>query len=93
MNAIILTVGLALILFGGYIAALNWWGLYASCRDKSFHSSIPFIGSMFLGTGMFLIPATRRYTATAIFIDYGTLVLLLSIPVLARRFLKARARS
>ena len=42
---------------------------------------------------MFLIPATRRYAVTAVLMDYGTLVLLLSIPLLAREFFKTRARN
>jgi hypothetical protein len=69
---------------GGIVAALNWWSLYASHRDKHFHSSIPLVGTILLGAGMFLFPVTRHYFWTAIFFDYGTLVFLVAVPVLVK---------
>jgi hypothetical protein len=63
---------------------LNWWSLYASYRDKRFYSGVPLVGATLLGAGLFILPTSRHYCWSAIFLDCGTLALLAAFPVLAR---------
>jgi hypothetical protein len=72
----------ALIVFGGLLCLMNWMTLYQSHRTKKFHSAIPLFGAFLLGSGMFLIPATRHLAWIAIPLDYGTLILLFTLPQL-----------
>lgn len=80
---LISTAAAALILLGAIVALANWWSLYSSLRTKKFCSPVPLAGAMFLGGGMFLLPAARPYCWSALLIDYGTLSLLLAAPRIA----------
>ena len=73
-------LALLLIACGGLMAVLNWWTMFWSYHTKRFHSIVPFVGAGLLGTGMFILPATRWYCWTALLLDFGTFALLLALP-------------
>jgi hypothetical protein len=77
-------IAISLVVLGGLIAVANWWSVISSFRTKRFHSAVPLLGAVLLGTGMFLLPATRPFCLIAVVIDYGTLALLLASPRLVR---------
>jgi hypothetical protein len=72
----------AFLMLGAYIATINWLCIYWSNRDKKHHSSVPFIGALFLGVGLAGFSATRSFWWTSIFLDYGTLIGILGLPYL-----------
>jgi hypothetical protein len=92
MDSTLMKAAVALIVLGGFVALLNWWSLYASYRDKKFHSSVPLLGAGLLGVGMFILPSSRRYSWSAIFFDYGTLVFLIALPTLVKEGWSASKR-
>ena len=73
-----------LIGLGGFIAIMNWASVIATRRTGRFHSTVPLVGAVFLAAGLALLPATRNYAWAAILVDYGTLILLYSLPRLVR---------
>ncbi len=77
-------LALLLIAFGGLIAVLNWWTIFWTYHTKRFHSVVPLVGAVLLGTGMFMLNATRWYCWTALLLDFGTLALLLALPRIFR---------
>ncbi len=84
------TISIVLILIGGFVAFVNWFSFFQSYSTKRFHSTVPLIGAVLLGGGMFILPATRSYCWSALFLDYGTLALLLAFPNLFREFWSTR---
>ncbi|MBM9520827.1 hypothetical protein JWG39_13470 [Desulforhopalus vacuolatus] len=79
---ITILTGLSIAL-GGYIAIMNWYTIYASYTSEKNVSSVPFFGAFFLVLGLLGFPLTSRYAWAGILVDYGTLVLLLALPMLA----------
>ncbi len=76
------------MVLGGLLSLANWLGIFQSNITKRFHSPVPLIGAILLGTGMLLNPTARPYAWTALFLDWGTLALLISLPWLIRDFWK-----
>lgn len=74
------------ILLGGLIALLNGMTIYRRCRTGRFSSTVPILGALFLGMGLYLMPKTRPYAWMALFLDPGTVSLLVSLPKVAREF-------
>ena len=72
------------ILLGGYISLMNWMMLYLSIKKKKFHSSVPFFGAIFLGSGLAYFESTRNYAVLSVIADWGTLVFFVSIPNLIK---------
>jgi hypothetical protein len=83
-------VAIFLMVIGGFIALANWLTAFQSYRTRRFHSAVPLIGAVLLGSGMFILPPSRFYCWTALVFDYGTLALLLASPNLAREFWSTR---
>ena len=81
----ILVIALLLIDFGSLISLMNWVCCYASWKSNRFHSAIPIFGAAFLALGLFTLPVTRRWTWLALIVDYGTLVLLISLPYIIKQ--------
>lgn len=77
-------IGLVLIGLGRFVAILNWTAVIASHRTGRFHSAVPLIGAVLLANGLALLPRTRHYAWAAILVDYGPLILLISLPRLVR---------
>jgi len=75
-----LAIAIVLMTLGGWIAFVNWLGIYLSYRTKRFHSPAPFLGAMLLGAGMWTLTATRKWAWIAIVLDYGTLALVVALP-------------
>ena len=73
-------IALVLMSLGGFIAVANWLSIYLSWYTGRFHSPIPVIGGLFLFVGMFLLPAMRLWSWTAVLLDYGTMGLLIASP-------------
>ena len=73
-----------LIALGGFVVVMNWVMIIATRRTGRFHSTVPLVGALLLGAGLALLPPTRHYAWAAILTDYGTLVLLYSLPRLVR---------
>ena len=70
--------------FGGYIAGMNWYSIYASHKAGRNVSSIPLVGAWFIVLGLCGFQQTKPYAWAGILVDYGTLTLMLAIPSLAR---------
>jgi hypothetical protein len=79
-------IGIISIILGGLISLANWVCLYRSWKTKRHISSAPLIGAILLVFGLFKFEVTRPYAWIGIFVDYGTLVLICSIPVLIKEF-------
>ncbi len=77
------TAGLLLAL-GCWLSLLNWSALFLSWWSGKFHSAIPLVGGFCLGAGALLLPALRPYAWVAVFLDWGTLVVVVSLPWLVR---------
>jgi hypothetical protein len=75
---------LVFIALGGFIVVMNWWMVIATHRTGQHHSAVPLVGAVLLGAGLALLPQTRLYAWVAILADYGTLILLISLPMLVR---------
>ena len=75
---------LVLIALGGFVAIMNWWMVITTCRTGRHHSVVPLVGALFLGAGLALMPRTRHYAWAAALADYGTLIVLYSLPRLVR---------
>ena len=73
-------IAFAFIGLGGYFAALNWLSLYQSYRTGRFCSPIPFVGALFLGTGLLILPETRPFAWVALILDFNTLIFLIALP-------------
>ncbi len=71
---------------GGIFSLSNWVGLYKSWRNKKFVSPVPIVGALLLGLGLSYFEKTRYYAFLSAFVDYGTLVLIISTPSLAKQF-------
>ena len=81
-----LLLGIALIVLGSALSLANWYTLYAYlCKDR-YSSVVPLLGAILLGSGMATIPRTRPFAWLAVIADYGTLVLIISLPQLVYAF-------
>jgi len=69
---------------GSLIALYNWATVYLSWRTKKFVSSIPIFGALFLGLGLIFFEKTRYYALLCLVADYGTLILIASLPRLIK---------
>jgi hypothetical protein len=79
---------LALMTVGSLLAVVNWFTLYQTWRSGRFCSAIPLFGAFLLGAGMLLLPSTRPFAWLAAILDYGTLILIVSLPRLVNEFWK-----
>ncbi len=68
------------IILGGFICIMNWLTIFYSRKEEHFISAAPFIGAIFLGYGLVSFPQTRPYAWLSIIADYGTLIVIISIP-------------
>ncbi|WP_146370831.1 hypothetical protein [Symmachiella macrocystis] len=74
------SLGIFLIVVGLVLSFANWWTLLASSRSGQFVSAIPLVPAIALGAGMVIIPQTRSFAWVAVLLDYGTLILIISLP-------------
>ncbi len=88
-----LSLAAALILLGALVCGLNAWSVITSRRTGRFHSAVPLVGALFLGAGLFVLPATRPFCWAAVLVDYGTLELLRAVPRLVRELRATSARN
>lgn len=78
-----LIIGIVLVIFGGYITVMNWLCVIYSVKKNEFHSSVPFLGGINLTVGLFiLLPEPYVWLSfLGLFIDYGTLPILIGAVV------------
>lgn len=74
------------IALGCLVSMLNWASLIQSAITKKLASPVPLIGALFLGLGLSYFEKARPYVILSIIADYGTLVLIISLPRLIREF-------
>ncbi|QDU20571.1 hypothetical protein [Urbifossiella limnaea] len=74
------TIAGLLLALGSWVSLLNWVVLLVSWRTGKFHSAIPFVGGFCLGVGALLLPPLRPYAWAAVLLDWGTIVVVLSLP-------------
>ncbi len=82
-SILMLVIAYALIAVGALLSVLNWGTLVASYRSGRFVSAVPLVGALPLGCGMALLPHTRPFAWLALVADYGSLVLIISLPHIA----------
>ena len=75
-----LPIAAGLIVLGSLISVANGWTALQRRRTGRFRSTVPLVGAGLLGAGFFLLPATRPFCWAAMFLDYGTVELLLALP-------------
>jgi hypothetical protein len=75
-----------LLTIGLLFSLMNWMTIYTSYREKRFCSAVPLIGAVFLIPGFLGLSTLRPFWWTAFIIDYGTLILIVSLPMLIRQF-------
>ena len=78
-----MNLAIGVLILGGVIALGNWFYLYMRRRIGHGYSSVPLIGGVLLVTGMWMLPVTRPYAWAGVFLDYGTLIVVLSLPRMA----------
>lgn len=81
----------ALMLLGVLICTSNAWSFFISRRSGRFRSPIPFVGALFLGAGLFVLPATRPFCWAALIVDWGTLEAFRVLPRIVRELRATRA--
>ena len=69
------------VALGLLLSAFNWATLFPS-RDDEKVSPAPLVGGILLAVGFLGFETTRPYWWIAFFIDFGTLALLLALPML-----------
>lgn len=74
----------ASIALGGSIAVLNWYSIYASHKSERDVTAVPLLGAFFLVVGLLGFEQSRPYAWLGILADYGTLIMFVAIPMLAR---------
>lgn len=77
-------MAIGLIAFGALFALLNAACFLATQITGRFHSCVPLIGAGCMGAGALLLPSLRYYAWVAVFLDAGTLLLLIASPRMAR---------
>jgi hypothetical protein len=77
MIKILSIIALAL---GGNLAIHNWYSIYASRKSNRFVTTIPFFGGALLFAGLMGFTQTRPYALLGFILDYGTLIIIYSIP-------------
>ena len=75
-----MVIPIVLIAFGVLMSLLNWGTVVASLRHKRFVSAVPLIGAIPLGCGLAMLPETRSFAWLAVFVDYGTFILIITLP-------------
>lgn len=70
------------LLLGCYIAALNWYSIYASQRSNRHVSPVPFFGGILLVVGFLGFDLTAPYAWLGVILDYGTVSIFLVLPYL-----------
>ncbi len=78
------TLAIIAIGLGSIISLSNWATIYLSWETTKFVSSVPLFGALFLGLGLALFEKTRYYALLCPVADYGTLILIVSIPRLIK---------
>lgn len=73
----------ASLALGCYIAAFNWYSIYASHKSGRNVSPAPLFGALLLCLGLLGFQQTRPYAWVGIVADYGTLILIMALPMLA----------
>jgi hypothetical protein len=81
-----LLIAIALIVLGALLSLANWYTLFAYLWSGRHSSVVPLFGAMLLGSGVAMIPETRPFAWLAVVADYGTLILIISLPRLAYAF-------
>ncbi len=79
------TIAVALLGIGCWLSLLNWVALLVSWRTGKFHSAIPLVVGLSLGTGALLLPPLRPYVWAGVLLDWGTIVVVLSLPSFVRK--------
>ncbi len=79
---LIRTLALLFFSIGGFIIVCNWLTPLQTRRTGRNHSAIPLLGAAFAGAGLWLLPAVRRWTWAPFLVDFGTLLVLVSLPYL-----------
>ena len=86
ISTLSIIIAVVCFILGGCIATMNWYSIYASYRERRFISAAPLFGGLLLGIGFLLLPQTRRYFWTAIFLDWGMLVVFIALPRMISEF-------
>ncbi len=75
------------MLLSAYVIVGNWVFVYLSYRRKKYHSPIPLFGAVFFGLGICAI-GLKQYWWLGVAIDYGTFILIYSLPTLFNEYYK-----
>jgi hypothetical protein len=78
------TIAVVLLTLGAFVSLANWASLVLSLRTGRFCSSVPLLGAGFLVAGALLLPTPRPYAWAGVLLDFGTLALLLALPMIVR---------
>jgi len=81
-----LLLAIALMVLGSALSLANWYTLFAYLWNGRLSFVVPLFGAILLGSGMAMIPQTRPFRWLAVVADYGTLILIISLPRLAYAF-------
>jgi len=69
-----------LLVLGGLLSASNWITLFLWFRWRQHASVVPLLGGVMLMVGLIMIKSTRPFAWAGLLADYGTLILLWSLP-------------
>lgn len=90
MNTILISIGILLIILGSFVILCNYIYLFKNWINKKqkvdkFHSQIPLFGALLLFVGLTLLPTGfSKYYYFVFAIDPGTVMFVLSLPVLIK---------
>jgi hypothetical protein len=75
-----LPIATALIVLGSLVCLANGWTAIQRRRAGRLRSTVPLLGAVLLGAGLFFVPVARPFCWLALVLDYGTVELLLALP-------------
>lgn len=85
------SISLILVFLGVWVILGNYVMIYKSIRTRKFHSLIPMFGAIFVLLAILVSPLTfRMYYLFIALLDPGTIVTIISIPVLIKAFISGR---
>lgn len=86
-----MVVGIGLVLAGTWVILCNWLCLVFNLRNQRrqiarHYSFAPLLGPALVIPGLMFFVGFRIWTLAILLVDFGTLVLVASLPTLAREF-------
>jgi len=87
MNLIKIIIAVIILLFGAYIAVMNWGCVLVSMRNKrkgidKHHSTVPFVSIVSAGLAYMIYPLQpKQWIGIIPLVDIGNWILIIGLPI------------